>query len=455
MTERDLLGSRSDPTGCGPLPRAAVEPTLATGPSDAGPRTVPNRVVVHYHEVALKRGNRRAFVTQLSDNIGATLRGTGVKRVRSAPGRIVVNLKPEANWPEISRRLQWVCGIANYSLAWRAPRNIDDISALAVAAVHGRRFGSFAIRTKRADKGFPLESPEVSRIVGAAVQGHSGAAVNLKHPELAINIEVLPREAFVSVDRLPGQGGLPVGSSGTVLALLSGGIDSPVAAWRMMRRGCRVELVHFHGAPYQDRSSRDKVVELARLLTRYQLHTRLHLVTFGEIQRQIVTSVPRPYRVVLYRRMMMRIAATLAGRIGAEALVTGESLGQVASQTLANMTTVEAATGLPLLRPLIGMDKAEISAQAEGIGTFEISIQPDQDCCQLFVPKHPTTRMSVSTATQVEQPLAIGAMVRDALDSLQAYEFDFPEQEERERLGAWGRDDNSGSPPHTPRPSGP
>jgi len=319
-----------------------------------------------------------------------------------------------------------VCGIANYSLAWRAPRNIDDITALAVAAVDGRRFGSFAIRSKRADKAFPLESPAINSIVGAAVKAHSGAAVDLKHPELAINVEVLPREAFVSVDRLPGLGGLPVGSSGTVLALLSGGIDSPVSAWRLMRRGCRVEFVHFHGAPYQDRSSRDKVLELARLLTRYQLHSRLHLVTFGEIQRQIVTSVQRPYRVVLYRRMMVRIATALANRIGAAALVTGESLGQVASQTLANMTTVEAAASLPLLRPLIGMDKAEISAQAESIGTFEISIQPDQDCCQLFVPKHPTTRMSVNTATQAEQALDIDAMVRDALGSIVVHEFDVP-----------------------------
>jgi thiamine biosynthesis protein ThiI len=394
--------------------------------------TSPSRVVVHYHEVALKRGNRPAFVSQLIDNIGAALRGTGVKRVRAAPGRIVVHLKPGADWPEIGRRLRCVCGIANYSLAWRAPCTIDDITAFAVAAVDGRRFGSFAIRSKRADKSFPLESPAINHIVGAAVQARSGAAVDLKHPELTINIEVLPREAFVSVDRLPGPGGLPVGSSGTVLALLSGGIDSPVAAWRMMRRGCRVEFVHFHGAPYQDRSSRDKVVELARLLTRYQLHSRLHLVRFGEIQRQIVTSVQRPYRVVLYRRMMMRIAAALAGRIGAAALVTGESLGQVASQTLANLATVAAATSLPLLRPLIGMDKAEISTQADSIGTFEISIQPDQDCCQLFVPKHPTTRMSVNAAVHAEQPLDIDTMVRDALSSIEVHEFDFPEQTGRE-----------------------
>jgi thiamine biosynthesis protein ThiI len=385
-----------------------------------------NRVVVHYHEVALKGGNRPMFVGQLIDNIGTMLRGTGVKRVRSAPGRIVVHLKPDADWPEISRRLQWVPGVANYCLAWRTRRDIDDITAQALAAIDGRRFASFAVRTKRADKGFPLPSPEISRIVGRAVQTQSQAAVDLDHPELAINIEVLPREAFISLDRLPGLGGLPVGTSGVVLALLSGGIDSPVAAYRMMRRGCRVEFVHFHGAPYQDRTSRDKAIELVRLLTRYQSHSRLHVVAFGETQRQIVAHVRRPYRVVLYRRMMLRIAEALAGPVGAAALVTGESLGQVASQTLANLCVVEEATSLPLLRPLVGMDKAEISAQAERLGTFEISIQPDQDCCQLFVPRHPSTRMTLKEAGEAESVLDIPAMVHTAFGNASMEEFTFP-----------------------------
>ncbi len=385
-----------------------------------------NRIVVHYHEVALKRGNRRAFVGQLVDNIGAMLRGTGVKRVRSAPGRIVIHLTPHANWAEISRRLQCVFGIANYSLAWRTRRDIDDITATALAAVDGRQFASFAVRTRRADKGFPLQSPDVSRLVGKAIQERTHAAVNLDHPELAVNVEVLPREAFVALERLPGPGGLPVGTGGTVLALVSGGIDSPVAAYRMIRRGCRAEFVHFHGAPYQDRTSRDKVVELVRLLTRYQLQSRLHVVAFGEIQRQIVAAVRRPFRVVLYRRMMLRIAEALAGSVGASALVTGESLGQVASQTLANMAVVEDATSLPLLRPLVGMDKAEISAQAEHIGTFEISIQPDQDCCQLFVPRHPAIRMTVEQAHEAEQPLDVVAMVDLALAGSIVEEFSFP-----------------------------
>jgi thiamine biosynthesis protein ThiI len=385
-----------------------------------------NRVVVHYHEIALKRGNRPAFVHQLVDNVGHALRGTGVRRVRAVPGRIVINLTPRADWPEISRRLQWVFGIANYSLSWRAERNLDDITAKALAAIDSRQFASFAVRTKRGDKGFPMPSPEVNRMVGTAVQAQSRAAVDLENPELTIRIEIVRDEAFVAVERLRGPGGLPVGSSGRVLVLLSGGIDSPVAAYRMMRRGCAAEFVHFHGAPYQDRTSREKVAELVRVLTRSQFHSRLHLVTFGDIQRQIVTQIQRPYRVVLYRRMMVRIAEALARSRDIPALVTGESLGQVASQTLSNLTTVEEATALPLLRPLIGMDKAEITAQAQQIGTFEISIQPGQDCCQLFVPKHPSTGMSVAEAKEAERLLDIAALLQQGLEGLTVQEATFP-----------------------------
>ncbi|MBP1687421.1 MAG: thiI [Deltaproteobacteria bacterium] len=387
-----------------------------------------NRVVVHYHEIALKRGNRPAFVNQLVDNIGRALRGTGVKRIRALAGRIVVNLTPHADWPEISRRLQRVFGIANFALSWRAERDIDAITATVLEAIDGRQFSSFAVRAKRADKGFHIPSPEIGRLVGSAVVERSHAKVDLRNPELTINVEVVQREAFVGLGRVAGPGGLPVGASGTVLALLSGGIDSPVAAWRMMRRGCQVAFVHFHGAPYQDRTSRDKVMELAQLLTPYQLDSRLYLVAFGEIQRQIVTQVARPFRVVLYRRMMMRIAEALAAstETRALALVTGESLGQVASQTLSNLTVTEEAVSIPVLRPLIGMDKAEITAQAQQIGSFEISIQPDQDCCQLFIPRHPATRSTVPEIHAAEQALDIPALVRQGLESVTVSTFASP-----------------------------
>jgi thiamine biosynthesis protein ThiI len=385
-----------------------------------------NRIVVHYHEIALKRGNRPVFIRQLVENIGMTLRGTGVKKIRSLPGRVVVHLKQEADHDEIRERMQRVCGVANFALAWRCEPIIDDMIETSMRAIGSTQFASFAVRCKRSDKGFPMGSMDVDRAVGAAIVERTGARVDLTRPELSVHIEILPREVFVSTDRVAGAGGLPAGISGRLVGLLSGGIDSPVAAYRMIRRGARVDLVHFHGAPYQDRSSRDKAEELSLQLARYQLRSNLSFIAFGEIQRQIVASVPRPYRVVLYRRMMVRIASAIAAEVNATALVTGESLGQVASQTLQNMIAVEEASPLPILRPLVGMDKLEITEQARRIGTFETSIQPDQDCCQLFVPQHPATRMTVAEAQQAEQVLDIAALIEQALARVETVELAFP-----------------------------
>jgi thiamine biosynthesis protein ThiI len=211
-----------------------------------------------------------------------------------------------------------------------------------------------------------------------------------------------------------------------VLALLSGGIDSPVAAWRMMRRGCRVDFVHFHSAPFLDRTSQEKARELVRLLVGWQLEADLHLVPFAEVQRQIVAAVRRPLRVVLYRRMMLRIAEAIARAGGAEALVTGESLGQVASQTLANLAVIGVATTLPLLRPLVGMDKSEIAAEAERIGTFETSIIPDQDCCQLFVPRHPSTRAHPDEVAEAERRYDVPGLVALAVAAVERTSWRFP-----------------------------
>ncbi len=391
-----------------------------------------NRVVVHYHEVALKRGNRKRFVDQLRNNVRAALRRSGVRRVRSLTGRIVINLRPEADWERIRTGLSRTFGVVNFSPAWRAELSPESIIATTLAAIEGLAPKSFAVRVKRGDKQFPIPSMDLARMIGSAVQERTGWPVDLGSADLVITIEVVPRESFVMVGRIRGPGGLPVGTGGRVLALLSGGIDSPVAAVRMMRRGCEVEFVHFHGAPYQDRSSLDKVHDLCRVLTSgYQTYARLHTIAFGDIQREIVTSVPRPFRVVLYRRMMMRIAEAIARETDAKALVTGESLGQVASQTLENLAVIGAATSLPLLRPLVGMDKAEITEEAEKIGTFEISTRPDQDCCQLFVPKHPSTGMTAERAAEVEEPLNIEDLVTRAMASRDTISFGTPTRPRR------------------------
>ncbi len=286
---------------------------------------------------------------------------------------------------------------------------------------------SFRISVRRADKRFTPPSPEVERILGRRVQDAKGWRVDLTRPALVIWVEIVPGEAFIHFGKLPGPGGLPLGTSGRVVVLLSGGIDSPVAAWRMMRRGCYSTLVHFHSYPFLSRTSQDKARDLARLLTRFQLRTRLYLVPFGELQRQITLSVPGPLRVVVYRRMMFRIADRVADRVRAQALATGEVIGQVASQTLENMSVISAVARRPILRPLIGLDKEEIVAEAERLGTYPTSIIPDEDCCTLFTPRHPATRARAYEVEQAERTLPIAEMTNAAFANATLERFQYPE----------------------------
>jgi thiamine biosynthesis protein ThiI len=274
---------------------------------------------------------------------------------------------------------------------------------------------------------------EIDRIVGAEVAAALGLKVDLSDPELTITIEILPDSAFIAVGKHPGAGGLPVGISGRATVLLSGGIDSPVAAYRMMRRGLQVDFVHFHSHPLVSAASREKAQELAEHLTRYEARSTLALVPFAEVQREIVARTLRPLRVVLYRRFMLRIASAIAIQSGSAALVTGESLGQVASQTLENMTVIEKAAALPILRPLVGMDKNEIIVEARRLGTFETSILPDQDCCSLFVPAHPETHARLQEVLVAEAQFDLAAMVSAAVANTEMIRLDFPQIQGVER----------------------
>jgi thiamine biosynthesis protein ThiI len=383
-------------------------------------------IIVHYHEISLKRGTRPLFLRHLVRNLERATAGAGVIRARQLTGRIVLELD-EGRDPGIAKqRVLHVCGVANCAVAFRVPSTVEAMKAAAARVIEDRRFGSFRITARRAFKTYPLTSVELNREIGAFVQQRSGARVDLHDPQLTVHVEVLPAETFVYADREPGPGGLPVGTSGIVTALLSGGIDSPVAAWRLMKRGCRVLFVHFHSVPYLPATSQAKARALVERLTEWQYESRLLLVPFGEIQREVVLAVPPPARVVVYRRLMIRIAEALARRHRAEALVTGESLGQVASQTLQNIARIDEAARLPVLRPLIGMDKLEITAQAQRLGTFEISIEPDADCCTLFVPKHPATRMSQREVDAAEARLALDRLVQAGADGATAETFVFP-----------------------------
>lgn len=346
--------------------------------------------------------------------------------MRSYAGRVVLEAPDEVAWDALSERIRRVFGLANFSRVYDAPRDIEGLGAAVLAELAGRTMASFRVTTRRSDKNFPLRSAEIDRRLGAAVAGASGASVDLDDPQTTIYVEVLHDRILFSFERLRGPGGFPVGSAGRVLALISGGIDSPVAAWRMMKRGCSVQLVSFHAFPLQDHTMIDKVRELAEILTRWQLRTRLFLVPFGTLQQSIVACCPAPLRVVLYRRFMLRIAEALATRHKAKALVTGESLGQVASQTLDNLAVIGAVARLPVLRPLVGMDKEEITAEARRLGSFDVSTLQDQDCCQFFVPRSPALAASLEQTLRAEEALDVAGLVAAAVAATEQERLGFP-----------------------------
>jgi len=388
-----------------------------------------NAIVVHYKELALKGRNRPWFVQQLVRNLRVALGGLDVRSIRSLMGRIEIELAETVGspaWDELRQRISRVFGIANFSYAGRAPLDFGSLASAILTDLGDTDAPSFRVSARRADKRLPFTSPEIEREVGGLVKQARGWRVSLDDPALTIHLEMLPDHAFYYFGKEPGAGGLPTGSGGRVACLLSGGIDSPVAAYRMMRRGCSVLLVHFHSYPILSRASQEKVREIAALLTRYQLRSRLLLVPFGELQQQTLLAVAPALRVVIYRRLMLRIAEKLARAWRARALVTGEVIGQVASQTLENLTAIAEATTMEVLRPLIGMDKDEIVAQAQQLGTFPISIIPDQDCCQLFMPRHPATRARLDQIAEAERALPLTEMVDAAAAATSVEEFRFP-----------------------------
>jgi thiamine biosynthesis protein ThiI len=397
-----------------------------------------NSIVVHYQELALKGKNRPWFLGRLVRNLRRALSDLDVRSVHALMGRIEVVLGPDAAPGEVNERISRVFGVANFSHAGRTPLDYGrsertgptgDLDAIATAILTDlgdRTCSSFRVSAKRADKRFPLTSPHIEREVGGRIKEARGWKVSLDDPDLVIHVELLTDQAFYFFGKERGAGGLPTGTAGRVVCLLSGGIDSPVAAHRMMKRGCTVTFVHFHSYPILSRASQEKARQLVTLLTRWQQRSRVYLVAFGEIQQQVVLAVPGPMRVVIYRRLMMRIAEAIARACGAQALVTGEVVGQVASQTLENLAVIGAVATLPIFRPLIGMDKDEITAEAIRIGTYPISIVPDQDCCTLFTPRNPLTRARLQEIEAAERALPIDDLVARAVRECLTEQFEFP-----------------------------
>lgn len=382
--------------------------------------------VVHYQEIALKGKNRPWFLKRLVRNLRRAVADLDVTEIKTVMGRIEVVLGPTAEPAAVGERIRTVFGVANYSYAGRAPQDLDAIAAAILQDLGDRTCASFRVSARRADKRFPMLSPEIEREIGGRIHEARGWKVDLTHPELTIHIQMLTRDAFYYFGKERGSGGLPTGTAGRVTCLLSGGIDSPVAAWRMMKRGCDVTFVHFHSYPILSRASQEKARQLVELLTRYQQKSRLYLVPFGDIQQQVLLTVPGPMRVVVYRRLMLKIAERIARSRRAQALITGDAVGQVASQTLENLAVVGHVATLPLFRPLIGMDKEEIVDDARRLGTYPVSIIPDQDCCTLFTPRNPQTKSRLHEIERAEALLHIDELVEKVVAEAEVVDFEFP-----------------------------
>ncbi len=387
-------------------------------------------ILVRYDEIGLKGKNRKFFLDRLLDNIKIKLSGMDNIRYAMPHGRILIYLNEE-NAEECVNRLQFIPGIASVSVGIAVERDFDAMADIGIRLIEPllESQGSlkFCVRTNRADKSFPTNSRDCDFEVGSRIMdrlAEKGLVVNIKQAEFVFEIEIGTKETVLFHKRVPGLRGLPVGSSGEALCLISGGIDSPVAMSRMIRRGCRAHGIFFDNRPFLGRGGYDKVLRLSKIINRYQGGGRLYVVPFENIQVAIRDHCRPPNRVVLYRRMMYRIAEEVAREFSFLALVTGEALGQVASQTLENLAAVSRVVSMSVFRPLIGMDKVEIIALAKQLGTYEISIEPQPDCCSIFMPDRPATKTKMDLLEDDENHYPWQNLMTEAIKNIEAIEVD-------------------------------
>jgi len=380
-------------------------------------------LLIHYHEISLKGRNRPFFERALLKNIKMSVPESAITRADILFGRIVVGLKGEADEKLIKESVRRVFGVANFSFAFALPSDFDKLAEQAPAILKDKNFKTFRVTAKRSDKNYPLTSQEINEKLGALIVEKLGKKVNLEKPELNCFVEVVGDAAFLYFEKEKGLGGLPVGTAGKVLSLLSSGFDSPVASWQLMRRGCRVDFIHFHSYPQTSKESQENVWEIVKILNQYQFSSKLFLIPFLDIQKEIsVKSEDVSQRVVLYRRFMMRIAEQIARKENHGALVTGDSLGQVASQTLENIGVISQAIIIPIFRPLIGANKEDIINIARQIGTYEISARPYDDCCSLFLPEYPETRAKLEVILEIEKKLDEDKLISEAVGGMEVVE---------------------------------
>ena len=379
-----------------------------------------NIFIVRCGEVALKGMNKPYFERMLVDRIRSNVKGLGNVDVKRQEGLIFVRADKDVDTDILVRQIAKVFGVASISPAVEAPSNLDDIGEEAVKymmnLIETKGVKTFKVEAKRADKNFPVKSPDIGRIIGAKVLiGCKVLKVDVHNPDVLLYVDVRADRSYIYQDKIAGFGGLPLGTNGKGMVLLSGGIDSPVAAWMMAKRGMMIEAIHFHSYPYTSQRAQEKVEDLARIVASYCGNFKMHVVNLLPIQEQIVQNCPEEETTILVRRFMMRIAERIAENNKAMMLITGENLGQVASQTAEALVVTDNVVKMPVMRPLIAMDKIDIMDKAQEIGTFETSIQPYEDCCTVFLPKHPTTKPKLARIEESESKLDVEGLVAAAV----------------------------------------
>ena len=388
-------------------------------------------IICHYHEIALKGNNRGFFERKLADNIKDFLPKESFDFVKNISGRIIVKLNENSasKREEIEKILKNMFGLVHFSYADYCEQDLETIKKKSVDFLKKEKFKTFRVSAKRSNKKFKLNSQEVNEEVGAFIVQELNKKVSLKKSDINLFIEIVQDYTFLYLDKIKGRGGLPVGVSSKGLVMISGGIDSPVAAFLAMKRGISISLVHFHSSPYTDQESIEKVKRIVQVLNNFQFKIKLYLCPFADIQKEILLNIPAKLRVILYKRMMLRIADKIGEKDKIETIITGENVGQVASQTLENIQVIQSVTDKLILRPLICQDKNEIIEKAKDVGTFNLSILPYQDCCTRFVPRHPATKARLKDVEKAEEELKIEDLVEQSVQGAEMINFKFIKNE--------------------------
>lgn len=391
-----------------------------------------DHILIRYGELSLKGKNRNVFIRQLKENIKKALKSFSTLEIESQHDRMYIYLKEE-DPNEVANVLSRVFGISSFSFAIKVDSDIDAIVDACLQTLDFSNAKTFKVAARRSDKNFPVISDQINRIVAGAILKNSTWKVDVHHPDYKIVIEVHRDSTYIMTDRMAGAGGYPVGVGGKAMVLLSGGIDSPVAAYLMMKRGVRIECIHFASPPYTSENAQQKVLDLASIVSAYQGDLLVHIVPFTNLQLAIYQHADESYAITLMRRMMMRIAEGLAQKRKALVLATGESVGQVASQTLESMVAINSVVNIPMIRPLVCMDKVEIIELSKKIGTYETSILPYEDCCTIFTPKNPVTKPRVDRCVKYEESFDFESLVQECIQSAESILI-HPQQKEDQDL---------------------